>query len=145
MTLMEKYLDKGDILYSDNWYSSPKLFQSLYECSTGACSTVKKNRSGFPKFQRTLQRGEQSVQHTPNMIAIKWHDKKDVFMLSTVHNSTMVLTEKRRSDTSDEILKPLCIIEYNKNRGIVDKSDMQITFSESIQKSFQRNPCGIKM
>jgi len=26
MTLMEKYLDKGHVLYVDNWYSSPKLF-----------------------------------------------------------------------------------------------------------------------
>ena len=25
MTLMEKYLGKGHILYVDNWYSSPKL------------------------------------------------------------------------------------------------------------------------
>jgi len=145
MTLMEKYLDKGDILYSDNWYSTPNLFQSLYECSTGACSTVKKNRSGFLKFQRTLQRGEQPVQHTPNMVAIKWHEKNMYLCYQLCITLQWHQQKKRKSDTSDEILKPLCIIEYNKNRDIVDKSDMQIMFSESIRISFQRNSCGIKM
>ena len=54
MLLLEKYLDKGHITYVNNWYSSPKLFQVLYERSTGACGTIRKNRSGFPVFQEEL-------------------------------------------------------------------------------------------
>ncbi len=111
MTMMEKYLDKGHVIYVDNWYSSPKLFQALYERPTGACGTVKPNRCGFPKFQGTFQRGEQSVQHTANMLAVKWYDKKDVYISSTVHDFSMVPREKRNPNTSEEILKPLCISE----------------------------------
>jgi hypothetical protein len=31
MALAENYLDKGHVIYVDNWYSSPKLFQVLYK------------------------------------------------------------------------------------------------------------------
>jgi hypothetical protein len=135
MLLLENYLDKDHIIYVDNWYSSPKLFRVLYERSTGACGTIRKNRSGFPVFQEELQQGEQSVLHTANMLALKWHDKRDVYMLSTVHDSSMVSTGKKNSLTGEEILKPLCVKEYNQNKGAVDKSCMQMTFSESLRKS----------
>jgi hypothetical protein len=107
----------------------------LYKCSTGTCGTVKQNRSGFPKFQGTLQRGEQSVQHNANMVAIKWHDKRDVYVLSTVHDSSLIAVEKRKSNSSKEILIPLCIKEYNENRGIINKTAINMKFSESIRKT----------
>ena len=137
MALMKKYLDKGHILYVDNWYSSPKLFRVLYEHSIGACGTVRMNRSGFPVFQERLQQGEQSVLHITYMLALKWHNKRDVYMLSTFHDSSMVLTGKRYLRTDEEILKPLCVKEYNQNRGAVDKSYMQMTFPESVRKSIK--------
>jgi hypothetical protein len=45
----------------------------------------------------------------------------------------LVATGKRNSNTGKEILKPLCIKEYNENRRIADKAAMQITFLESLQ------------
>lgn len=56
-------------------------------------------------------------------------------MLLTVHNSSMVLTCKRNLLTGEEILKPLCVKEYNRNKGTDDKVYMQMTFSESLRKS----------
>src|ERR1700722_8913503 len=34
--------------------------------------------------------------------------------------------------TNKPIAKPLCIKDYNENMGLVDKSDIQISFSESV-------------
>ena len=137
MTLMKNYLDKGHILYVDDWCSSPKLFQILYERSTGTCGTVRKNRSGFPLLQENLQQGEQSSLHRDSMLALKWHDKKDVYMLSTVHDSSMISTGRKNSATGEELLKPLCVKDYDQNRNAVDRSDMQMKFSKSLQESLK--------
>jgi len=63
--------------------------------------------------------------------------KKDVDVLSTVYGSSMVPREKRNSNTSEEILKILSVREYNENRGIVDKSAMQIKFSKCLRKTIK--------
>ncbi|KAL4111932.1 hypothetical protein QTP88_015798 [Uroleucon formosanum] len=39
-TLMEPYVNKGHIIYMDNWYSSPTLFEYLLKKDTGACGTL---------------------------------------------------------------------------------------------------------
>ena len=41
-------LHKGHHCYMDNYYSSPELFQELYDAETYACGTVQKNRKGLP-------------------------------------------------------------------------------------------------
>ena len=41
-------LHKGHHCYLDNYYSSPELFQELYDAETYACGTVWKNRKGLP-------------------------------------------------------------------------------------------------
>lgn len=68
-------------------------------------------------------------------MAVKWHDKKDVYMLSSAHDSSLISTRKRNSNITSEFLKPLCVKEYNENRGAVDKTAMQITFSESLRNT----------
>ena len=40
--LIAPYLNKGHILYIDNWYSSPSLSVYLAQNNTGSCGTVKK-------------------------------------------------------------------------------------------------------
>ena len=50
MQLMKPFLQKGHILYLDNWYTSPSLFQRLYEKGTGAVGTARKNRKFYPNF-----------------------------------------------------------------------------------------------
>jgi len=56
-TLMEPYLNKGHIIYMDNWYSSPLLYQYLLENNTGACGTVSNKRKGMPTFPPKLAPG----------------------------------------------------------------------------------------
>ena len=39
--------------------------------------------------------------------------------------------------TKEQKIKSLCVKEYNKNRGLVDKYDSQISFSERIHLSIK--------
>lgn len=136
MTLMKPYLDKGHSLFVDNWYTNPRLFEKLYECKTGACGTVRKNRLGSVKFDKLIK-GDFDYNNTSNLMALKWQDEREVIMLSTIHKPTMTKTRKSDWKTQKVIEKPECIVHYNENMGFVDKTDMQISFVECIRKTIK--------
>ncbi|KAG8238671.1 hypothetical protein J437_LFUL018385 [Ladona fulva] len=50
-TLINSYLEKGYILYVDNWYTSPALFCWLHDRATNACGTVRRSRKNMPKME----------------------------------------------------------------------------------------------
>ena len=136
MKLMEKYLQRGHNLYVDNWYSSPALFEALYSMETGACGTIRLNRIHLTNFQTMkLEQYQQVFRHTDILLALKWKDRCDVHMLSTIHEINMVPTDKIDHITKNPRMKSICIKEYNENMGTIDKSNMQISFSECIRKS----------
>ena len=43
-------LDKGYCLYLDNWYTSPKLVDTLRTRKTDVVGTMRTNRKEFPEF-----------------------------------------------------------------------------------------------
>ena len=81
-----------EVQLDSNWYSNPALFEKLHYRQTGACGTVRSNRVGLSTFPSKLRQGEQTFQHTNILLALKWRDKHDVHMLSTLHIPNMVLT-----------------------------------------------------
>ena len=48
LKLLDGFLNKGHINFMNNYYSSPKLFQKLEDCGTGACGTVRHTRKNMP-------------------------------------------------------------------------------------------------
>ena len=118
---------KGYIVYTDNCYSSPALFKALTDSGFGACGTARKDRRGIPKSVSTanLQKGEIQSTRDDGILSLKWRDKRDVLMLSTFHDDTMV-GKSRRSRTAvggvETIQKPRVVEEYNQFMGGVDKS-----------------------
>ena len=61
----------------------------------------------------------------PHVLALKWKDKRDVTLLSTFHDDSMV--DKRRrtkaAETGMEVIsKPAIVEEYNQHMGGVDRS-----------------------
>lgn len=136
-TLLECYLGYGHILFTDNWYSSPTLFEFLINNQTGACGTVRENRKGMPKFPNKMKTGECSVFHTENIVAEKWQDKRSVCMLNTVYSHDFIETGKTDRTWGQIIKKPRSIIHYNKNMGLVDKADMQICFLDNTRKTLK--------
>ena len=76
-------------------YSSPTLPDYLHQYKIGACGTLQKNRLGLPIFEEIDEAGEQVFfYHTDNRLALQWHDKGDVIMLSTLHKPVMISTGK---------------------------------------------------
>ncbi|XP_069191501.1 piggyBac transposable element-derived protein 4-like [Procambarus clarkii] len=49
-TLMEPLLNKGHILFTDNYYTSPLLTRYLLPHNTGVCVTVMAHRKEMPVF-----------------------------------------------------------------------------------------------
>lgn len=140
MNLLQPYLNVGHQVFVDNYYTSPQLFAALYEKQTNACGTVRTNRRGMPKFPK-LKTGEHSVrtldQNFCKMLAIKWHDKRAVHMLSTIHDGSFAAVGKKDRCTGELKQKPSCVIDYNINMGLIDKSDMQISFNDASRKTLK--------
>ncbi|KAG5880739.1 hypothetical protein JTB14_009149 [Gonioctena quinquepunctata] len=61
-TLMRNYLNAGHTLFTDNWYTSPKLYNLLWSQKTNACGTVKQNRKNMPALKNKLKAGETELQ-----------------------------------------------------------------------------------
>ncbi|XP_046142146.1 piggyBac transposable element-derived protein 4-like [Osmia bicornis bicornis] len=96
MTLLQPYLEKGHTLITDNWYTSPRLFTLLHQHKTNAFGTVRKNRSEMPHMEENLKRGEICYRSTNILLAMKWRDKKDVWILSSVHAARLIEIPKKR-------------------------------------------------
>ena len=55
-------------------------------------------------------------------MTLLWKDKKDVALLSTIHNPAMQDAETRHGT----VKKPKVVCEYNRTMGGVDKVDQQL-------------------
>lgn len=82
-----------------------------------------------------LKKGERSFRSTHNLLALKWQNKREVYMLSTCHSADLIDTKKINFRTKEIIQKPSCIVDYNLCMGAVDKSDMVISSVETVRKS----------
>ena len=72
-----------------------------------------------------------------SLLALRWKDKKDVYMLRTKHwNIDLVETGKRKKkdDDFDKIIKPSCVIEYNTGMGGVDNQDQLLACFPVMRK-----------
>uniref|UniRef100_A0A8C5MUU7 PiggyBac transposable element-derived protein domain-containing protein n=1 Tax=Leptobrachium leishanense TaxID=445787 RepID=A0A8C5MUU7_9ANUR len=133
--LLFPLMNKGYHLYVDNFYTSVPLFKLLYCFDTAACGTVRKNRVGFPaQLVRTrLKRGETSALRQEELLAVKYRDKKDVYLLSTIHTERSVEVSVR--GRAERIRKPVCIKAYNRHMGGVDLADQLLQPYQIMRKS----------
>uniref|UniRef100_A0A8C5R0Q0 PiggyBac transposable element-derived protein domain-containing protein n=1 Tax=Leptobrachium leishanense TaxID=445787 RepID=A0A8C5R0Q0_9ANUR len=133
--LLFPLMNKGYHLYVDNFYASVPLFKLLYCFDTAACGTVRKNRVGFPaQLVRTrLKSGETSALRQEELLAVKYRDKKDVYLLSTIHTERSVEVSVR--GRAERIRKPVCIKAYNRHMGGVDLADQLLQPYQIMRKS----------
>ena len=146
--LMKPFLNKGHVLYTDSFYTSPMLASFLLQNQTYLCGTVKRNYKHYCKdiSNVILEKGTASFYQTSNvnnkMLACKYRASKDkagnkpkvVFMLSTFHNPFMVNTGKVDSD-ENHIMKPAIVRSYNVHMGGVDHVDQQLHGIQALRKS----------
>lgn len=98
---------------------------------------VCKNRNGMSRMEENLKIGEICYRSTNNLLAMKWRDKKDVWMLSTVHIARLIETEKRNYRTGLKKNKPSCVVDYNSNMGAVDKVYVILSTLNSTRKTIK--------
>ena len=88
-------LDMGHHVYFDNYYNSPDLIDLLYRRKMHACGTVRKNQKSLPLAvtQAKLKQCETVFHYKYNLLALKWMDKREVYILSGLHKATNVISK----------------------------------------------------
>ena len=77
MQMAGRFLERGHHLFFDNYFSSVKLGQNLEETGTCTCSTIRMNRSGWPKelnaqCAKKMKAGDIHFHQDGNMVATLW-------------------------------------------------------------------------
>lgn len=91
-----------------------------YKYKTNVIGTVRKNRKHMPKdlCNVKLKRGEYAIRSCNRILAIKWKDKRDVYIMSTKHETVEMTIQG-----SNRPPKPNCITVYNKGMNGIDLQD----------------------
>lgn len=139
--LVRDLVGKNYIVYFDNYFSSPKLMADLLEHGVLACGTTRQHRIDFPKNfsdDKKLLRGQYEWQATvTGIVAMKWKDNKGINFLSNFHDPTQEshVNRKQKDGSSQIIICPQLVKDYNAHMGYVDKADMLMTLYKIDRKS----------
>ena len=69
-------------------------------------------------------------------LVVKMHDKKIIFLLSTIHNADLISTGKRNSQ--NQVKRRLKVNhDYNRFMGGVDKNDSMVQTYSALRKSYK--------
>jgi hypothetical protein len=102
VTLTAPYLSKGHPVYTDNWYTNPVLSLFLHELD---------NRKVMSPLSQNLLTGEVQSVTSDSLVAMKWCDRQDVRMLSTLHSDEIGNTGKCERKTRELVMKPKCMVD----------------------------------
>ncbi|XP_056397299.1 piggyBac transposable element-derived protein 4-like [Hyla sarda] len=133
--LVHPLLDQGYNIYLDNFYTSVPLLQCLFAKGTVACGTIRRNQRDLPKIfvRQKLKKGESKAVCKDNMMLVKYQDKRDVLVLTTLHPDRSTPVQVR--GTTESAPKPVCIQDYNKFMGGVDLSDQALQPYTALRKT----------
>ena len=135
---MESLLNKGYHPYVDNWYTSINLASFLESRGTGLCGTMRANRRGIPQAlkESNCPKGTYAYRRKGSLQLVKLHDKKIIYLLSTIHDAGLVRTNKR--NRQGQVIKRLrANHEYNSRMGGVDENDAMVTFVSGLRKTLK--------
>ena len=101
----------------DGWFTSPKLFDHLWQNGTKAVGTVMPNRREMPKqaLQQKLKKRVRVLRRREHLLAVKWRDVRDIYILSAKHDDEMVRGQHQK-------MKPVAVAHYKFKVG-VDRCD----------------------
>jgi hypothetical protein len=69
---------------------------------------------------KKMKLGDIHVRTRGDLTAAVWRDKRDVYMMTNIHNPP---AEGNLSDEQENAIKPLIVVDYNRHMGYVDKGD----------------------
>lgn len=130
------FMNKNHHVYFDNFFSSVNLLEHLQAQSTFCCATVRSNRKDLPSCaQKKLQVGQKLVYQKDKVVFTKWHDKRDVSLISS--NCSPVVGDVVVNRRDQEVTKPGVVDLYNKHMGGVDLAD-QLRSYYSVARSSKK-------
>lgn len=134
LDLMDGFLNKGYILYTDNFYNSVSLTKTLTSQSTYLCGTLRSNRKENPKevVKQKLMSGELSYLRSDSVIVCKWKDKRDVLTISNMHEVELNDVPNRNGKI---LKKPNIIRDYNLGMGGIDRADQMMSYYSAERKT----------
>ena len=98
--LLEKgqLLDKGYNIFTDNYYTSPELLCKLFYRNTFGTGTMRSTRKNMPKavVGAKLQQGESCFRRNGVLLCIKWCDKRQVTVLTTIDDAIEIAWKRDR-------------------------------------------------
>ena len=126
----------GHHVYFDNYYNSPDWVDLLHKIKMHACGTVKKNEKSLPLAvtQAKLKQCETVFCHKSNLLALKWMDKREVYILSGLHKATNVIS-KKTNYKGQKVTKPQPVFLYNRYMSGVDLTDQFLQYYSFLHKS----------
>jgi hypothetical protein len=100
--------------------------------NTDEIETVKPKRKRLPDdFARLkIPQGDSVMWRKNKLLALKWKDKKDVYLLSSFYDKLKL----NKSEETKEINKQKQVIDYNDTMGGVDLSDQSMTYYPIVRK-----------
>lgn len=137
LNMMKKFFNENHHVFFDNFFTSARLMDQLLEKGTYSAGTVRSNRKGLPEeFKKPkslkMKAGEFKQMQRGDITATVWHDKRDVYVLSTNCNPLETVPKVRRSSKKSlekvEVQCPLPIKIYNDFMGGVDLSDQKRSY-----------------
>jgi hypothetical protein len=90
-------LDRGYTIYLDNWFNSPDPADKLCQRKTD-CIGMRLNKKGVLEKVKVakLKKGDSVAAFRRKQMFMKWKDKKDVTLVSTMHKNCTVPMKRRR-------------------------------------------------
>jgi len=128
LRLIDRYLDKGHILFVDNFYTTIGIADFLYRRNTGFVGTLRDNRAKEQKLDKGMVKSEVRYfvnQERPFLMLTIFYDTVIVKALSNCFKAQNVVYKKSMQRTTSRGLKvsPLVFREYNKKASGVDISN----------------------
>ena len=111
------------------------MIELLYKRKTHACGTVRKNQKSLPiaVTQAKLKQGETVFCCKNNLLALKWMDKREVYILSGLHKATNVISKKLITKAKGN--KTSTSFFYNRYMSGVDLRDQLLQYYSFLHKS----------
>ena len=117
----------GHKIFMDSHFTSPALFDDLFQRKINACGTVRQDRRGMPRDIRRkslkLKRGDIVTRVRGTIRAVRWKDRRDVYILTNMHAPPV---EGNFTQESGQAIRPHVVEDYNAHMGFVDKSDRMV-------------------
>jgi len=132
LKLCEPYFGSNGNITFDNYFTNMNLAKELLQNKITSVGTICKNKTCVPKeFLPNRSRLEFSsligFQKNCSLVSYVSKKKKTVILLSTMYHTPNV--------TSNEIMKPEIILDYNMTKGGVDTFDQMIHEYSSKRKT----------